>query len=200
RGPRPAGRVRHRQPRPGHRPSALVRRARHLRGRAAAGDAVDVPGLWDGPSEVRRRPRRARPGRRRSGGQDRPDAQLKHTARENSDGDSDEDKQGEREIERDPRKRMVNFRVHTAWRGPRSSASRSRRWRSAPRASWICAASWESMRASRPATRRSAIPVRLKGGGTPEQYREIHEAAIRTSPNYFNMSRPIRIDAKLEVE
>ena len=42
--------------------------------------------------------------------------------------------------------------------------------------------------------------VRLKGGGTPEQYREIHEAVIRTSPNYFNMSRPIRIDAKLEVE
>ena len=42
--------------------------------------------------------------------------------------------------------------------------------------------------------------VRLKGDGTPEQYREIHEAVIRTSPNYFNMSRPIRIEAKLEVE
>ena len=42
--------------------------------------------------------------------------------------------------------------------------------------------------------------VRLKGGGTPEQYREIHETVIRTSPNYFNMSRPIRIEAKLEVE
>jgi uncharacterized OsmC-like protein len=42
--------------------------------------------------------------------------------------------------------------------------------------------------------------VRLKGNGTPEQYREIHETVIRTSPNYFNVSRPIRIDAKLEVE
>ena len=42
--------------------------------------------------------------------------------------------------------------------------------------------------------------VRLKGDGTHEQFREIHENVIRTSPNYFNVSRPIRIEAKLEVE
>lgn len=42
--------------------------------------------------------------------------------------------------------------------------------------------------------------VRIKGNGTPEQFREIHETVIKTSPNYFNISRPVRIDATLEVE
>ncbi len=42
--------------------------------------------------------------------------------------------------------------------------------------------------------------VRIKGDGTPEQFREIHETVLKTSPNYFNVSRPIRIDAKLEVQ
>jgi uncharacterized OsmC-like protein len=41
--------------------------------------------------------------------------------------------------------------------------------------------------------------VRIKGNGTPEQFREIHENVIRTSPNYFNISRPIRVDADLVV-
>jgi hypothetical protein len=42
--------------------------------------------------------------------------------------------------------------------------------------------------------------VRIKGNGTAEQFREIHETVMKTSPNYFNVSRPIRIDASLEVE
>jgi uncharacterized OsmC-like protein len=42
--------------------------------------------------------------------------------------------------------------------------------------------------------------VRLKGNGTPEQFREIHETVLKTSPNYFNITRPIAIDAKLVVE
>jgi len=42
--------------------------------------------------------------------------------------------------------------------------------------------------------------VRIAGNGTPEQFREIHENVIKTSPNYFNVSRPIRLDATLEVE
>ncbi len=42
--------------------------------------------------------------------------------------------------------------------------------------------------------------VRIKGNGTPEQFREIHEAVIRTSPNYFNLARPIRLDAELRIE
>jgi uncharacterized OsmC-like protein len=42
--------------------------------------------------------------------------------------------------------------------------------------------------------------VRIKGNGTPEQFREIHETVMKTSPNYFNLSQPVRIEAKLEVE
>jgi uncharacterized OsmC-like protein len=42
--------------------------------------------------------------------------------------------------------------------------------------------------------------VRIAGNGTPEQFRQIHENVIKTSPNYFNVSRPVRLDAKLEVE
>lgn len=42
--------------------------------------------------------------------------------------------------------------------------------------------------------------VRIKGQGTPAQFREIHETVMRTSPNYFNLSRPIKIDADLRVE
>ena len=42
--------------------------------------------------------------------------------------------------------------------------------------------------------------VRIKGDGTPEQFREIHDTVIKTSPNYFNISRPVRIDADLVVE
>jgi uncharacterized OsmC-like protein len=42
--------------------------------------------------------------------------------------------------------------------------------------------------------------VRIKGDGTPEQFREIHDTVIKTSPNYFNISKPVRIDADLVVE
>jgi uncharacterized OsmC-like protein len=41
--------------------------------------------------------------------------------------------------------------------------------------------------------------VRIKGNGTEDQFRAIHENVIRTSPNYFNLSRPIRLDAQLHV-
>lgn len=42
--------------------------------------------------------------------------------------------------------------------------------------------------------------VRIKGNGTEEQFREIHENVLKTSPNYFNISRPIQVDANLVVE
>jgi uncharacterized OsmC-like protein len=42
--------------------------------------------------------------------------------------------------------------------------------------------------------------VRIKGAGTPAQFQEIHETVARTSPNYFNISRPVAIDARLVVE
>ncbi len=42
--------------------------------------------------------------------------------------------------------------------------------------------------------------VRIKGAGTPEQFQEIHEAVLKTSPNYFNITRPVTVDARLVVE
>ncbi|WP_299615898.1 OsmC family protein [Pelagibius sp.] len=42
--------------------------------------------------------------------------------------------------------------------------------------------------------------VRIKGDGSEEEFRDIHETVMRTSPNYFNVSRPIRLDGHLKVE
>jgi uncharacterized OsmC-like protein len=44
-----------------------------------------------------------------------------------------------------------------------------------------------------------AYEVKIKGNGTPEQFAEIHEGVMKTSPNYFNISRPIRVDGTLKV-
>ena len=41
--------------------------------------------------------------------------------------------------------------------------------------------------------------VRIKGDGTPEQFEAIHQNVLKTSPNYFNISRPIRVNATLSV-
>jgi uncharacterized OsmC-like protein len=42
--------------------------------------------------------------------------------------------------------------------------------------------------------------VRLNGDGTPEQYQAIHENVLKTSPNYFNVSRPIPVKTTLLAE
>ena len=42
--------------------------------------------------------------------------------------------------------------------------------------------------------------VRIKGNGTREQFQEIHDTVIKTSPNYFNITRTVRLDAQLTVE
>jgi uncharacterized OsmC-like protein len=42
--------------------------------------------------------------------------------------------------------------------------------------------------------------VRIKGDGTADQLREIHEIVMKTSPNYFNIARPIKIEARLQIE
>ncbi|SLN63027.1 OsmC family protein [Oceanibacterium hippocampi] len=42
--------------------------------------------------------------------------------------------------------------------------------------------------------------VRIKGDGTPEQFREIHEAVTATSPNVHNISRAIGLRPTLIVE
>jgi uncharacterized OsmC-like protein len=41
--------------------------------------------------------------------------------------------------------------------------------------------------------------VLIKGDGTPEQFEEIHQNVMKTSPNYFNISRPIRLTGTLNV-
>ena len=41
--------------------------------------------------------------------------------------------------------------------------------------------------------------VRIKGNGTHEQFQEIHDTVVKTSPNRFNMASPIRLEGKLLV-
>ena len=42
--------------------------------------------------------------------------------------------------------------------------------------------------------------VRIKGSGTPEQFEQIHKHVMATSPNYFNLNRPIAMAPRLVVE
>ena len=48
-----------------------------------------------------------------------------------------------------------------------------------------------------PGYRRINFAVFLEGDGTREQYEEIHQAVMATSPNYFNMARPIQMCGRL---
>ena len=64
-------------------------------------------------------------------------------------------------------------------------------WRSRPAANWTCAASSASARRC-PGLRIDRLRSTIKGDGTSEQFAEIHETVMKTSPNYFNISRPIR--------
>lgn len=51
-----------------------------------------------------------------------------------------------------------------------------------------------------PGYRELNYTVRLKGNGTPEQYKDVHETVMKTSPNFFNMANPIRMKPRLVVE
>jgi uncharacterized OsmC-like protein len=42
--------------------------------------------------------------------------------------------------------------------------------------------------------------VRIKGSGTRQQFSEIHEAVMATSPNFHNVSRPVDLKPTLVVE
>jgi len=44
-----------------------------------------------------------------------------------------------------------------------------------------------------------AYTVRIKGKGSEDQFRTIHENVLKTSPNYFNISRPVAVNAKLVI-
>ena len=41
--------------------------------------------------------------------------------------------------------------------------------------------------------------VRIAGDGSPEDFEEIHQNVMKTSPNYFNVSRPIKLNGSLRV-
>jgi uncharacterized OsmC-like protein len=41
--------------------------------------------------------------------------------------------------------------------------------------------------------------VEIAGNGTAEQFAEIHDTVMKTSPNYFNLNRPIRMNGTLRV-
>src|SRR3954447_20245541 len=42
--------------------------------------------------------------------------------------------------------------------------------------------------------------VRIKGNGTEQQFAEVHNAVMATSPNFYNMSRPVALKPTLVVE
>jgi uncharacterized OsmC-like protein len=42
--------------------------------------------------------------------------------------------------------------------------------------------------------------VRIKGDGTPQQFREIHENVIATSPNRWTIANPVKLSSDLIVE
>lgn len=41
--------------------------------------------------------------------------------------------------------------------------------------------------------------VIIKGDGTPEDFEQIHQTVMKTSPNYFNLSRPVRMNGTLHI-
>jgi uncharacterized OsmC-like protein len=41
--------------------------------------------------------------------------------------------------------------------------------------------------------------VRIAGDGTPEQFEEIHRTVMATSPNYYNLARPVRMNGTLAI-
>lgn len=50
-----------------------------------------------------------------------------------------------------------------------------------------------------PGYRQLDYTVRISGDGTAEQFEAIHQAVVRTSPNFFNLAQPIRMNGRLEV-
>ena len=42
--------------------------------------------------------------------------------------------------------------------------------------------------------------VRIRGNGTPEQFRKIHETVMAHSPNRWNVAQPVRLTSDLQLE
>ena len=41
--------------------------------------------------------------------------------------------------------------------------------------------------------------VHVKGDGTPEQFEQVHQTVIATSPNYYNLARPVPLKGRVVV-
>jgi uncharacterized OsmC-like protein len=54
--------------------------------------------------------------------------------------------------------------------------------------------------AAPPGYEQLSYTVRIKGSGTKEQFAEIHEAVMATSPNFHNVSRPVDLKPILVIE
>jgi|SRR6185369_5548801 uncharacterized OsmC-like protein len=50
-----------------------------------------------------------------------------------------------------------------------------------------------------PGHRALDYAVRIKGDGTADQFAEIHRSVMATSPNYFSICRPLRVNGTLSV-
>ncbi len=50
-----------------------------------------------------------------------------------------------------------------------------------------------------PGYRELDYTVRIGGTGTPEQFEAIHRTVMKTSPNFFNLNQPIRMNGRLEI-
>jgi len=53
---------------------------------------------------------------------------------------------------------------------------------------------------TRPGFEALRYVARLKGFATAEQLQELHEAVAQASPNFFNLTRPVKVFARLVVE
>ncbi|TAH34691.1 MAG: OsmC family peroxiredoxin [Planctomycetota bacterium] len=51
----------------------------------------------------------------------------------------------------------------------------------------------------KPGYERLRYTVRIQGDGTPEQFRQVHAMVLATSPNRWNLSQPVALDAELVV-
>lgn len=50
-----------------------------------------------------------------------------------------------------------------------------------------------------PGYRQLDYTVRIGGNGSVEQFRDIHKAVMKTSPNFFNLAQPIFMNGRVEV-
>jgi uncharacterized OsmC-like protein len=51
-----------------------------------------------------------------------------------------------------------------------------------------------------PGYEKLSYVVRIKGSGTKEEFADVHEAVMATSPNFYNMSRPVALKPTLIVD